>query len=107
MAKVIHIDSVIGNREGEGKRYERIDRGSRWGNPYVIGVDGNREQVIRLFEEYARFRVKQQPHWLDRLVGKDLACWCAPLKCHGDILLELISNIYAKGTDIFVVNKVC
>jgi hypothetical protein len=26
---------------------------------------------------------------LDELRGKDLACWCTPLACHGDVLLRL------------------
>jgi hypothetical protein len=26
---------------------------------------------------------------LDELRGRDLICWCAPLACHGDVLIAL------------------
>jgi len=29
---------------------------------------------------------------LGELKGKDLVCWCSPLPCHGDILLELANK---------------
>lgn len=74
----------------------RVDRQSRWGNPFVMGVDGDRDQVCDLFAKYAVWRLSIQPDWLDDLRGKDLACHCAPLRCHGDFLLELI-NSNAKG----------
>jgi hypothetical protein len=33
---------------------------------------------------------------LPELPGKDLACWCAPLACHGDVILRLV-ELEAKG----------
>lgn len=83
----------------------RIDRSSRWGNPYVIGqaldvrapeggsiltASATRDQVITAFDWYAEARLRVEPHWLDPLEGKRLACWCAPLSCHGDMLAMLI-----------------
>lgn len=72
----------------------RIDRGSRWGNPFILGcdVDGSRKEVIDLYTRYAKWRLTIQPDWLKPLRGKDLACWCAPLPCHGDVLLELLKE---------------
>jgi len=29
---------------------------------------------------------------LPELRGKDLACWCAPEPCHGEVLLELADS---------------
>jgi hypothetical protein len=29
---------------------------------------------------------------LPELRGRDLVCWCAPLPCHGDVLLELANG---------------
>ena len=37
----------------------------------------------------------QQPNLLaalPELRGKDLVCWCAPERCHGDILIELANT---------------
>ncbi|SRR5712692_6230957 len=60
-----------------------IGRPSKWGNPFVIGRDGRRGEVIRKYEEW----VKTQPHLmaaLHELKGKLLGCWCKPQDCHGD-----------------------
>lgn len=67
-----------------------VTRPGRWSNPFVIGKDGDRAEVLRLFETYARDRLAQEPDWLTPLRGKDLACWCSPGEaCHADILLQL------------------
>jgi hypothetical protein len=66
-----------------------IGRGSEWGNPFVIGKDGNRAQVIAAHQRWATL----QPQLLERirreLRGKDLVCFCAPLACHGDTLMRI------------------
>jgi hypothetical protein len=65
-----------------------IGRPSKWGNPFVIGVDGNREQVIELYRQYAAVSsVIQNSLW--EIKGKRLGCYCKPKACHGDILAEM------------------
>jgi hypothetical protein len=34
---------------------------------------------------------------LDELEGKTLGCFCKPKPCHGDVLLELLSQKKLKG----------
>lgn len=70
-----------------------IMRGSRWGNPFIIGVDGDREEVVCLFEQYAMWRLCIQPEWLSPLEGKDVMCCCAPKKCHGDVIVNILENL--------------
>jgi uncharacterized protein YebE (UPF0316 family) len=68
-----------------------IGRGSKWGNPFVIGRDGSREQVIDLYKDY----ISKQPKLLNdlkELDGKILGCFCKPKACHGDVLVELIKD---------------
>lgn len=68
-----------------------IDRTTKWGNPYIIPKDGDREQVIALYETHLLTKMEEDHEfWLDvaMLHGKDVVCWCAPLACHGDILLR-------------------
>lgn len=65
-----------------------IGRGSKWGNPFVIGRDGDRATVIAKYARYLRTR-PDLLRALDELRGKDLVCFCAPLECHGDLLLRL------------------
>lgn len=68
-----------------------IGRGSKWGNPFVIDVDGTREEVIAKYKAW----ILQQPDLLNdlhELEGKTLGCFCKPKDCHGDILVELINE---------------
>lgn len=68
-----------------------IGRPSKWGNPFVIGPDGTREEVIEKYEKW----LLQQPELmasLHELKGKTLGCWCSPKACHGDVLVK-----YAEG----------
>ena len=69
-----------------------IGRGSKWGNPFIIGKDGDRAEVIAKFREYASARIKIDINWLLPLKSKDLNCYCAPQACHGDVLLEMIGE---------------
>ena len=65
-----------------------IGRPSKWGNPFTIGKDGTREEVIKKYREW----VMQQPELLKeipKLRGKRLGCWCHPLPCHGSVLASL------------------
>lgn len=68
-----------------------IGRPSKWGNPFVIGPNGNRAQVIALYREWI-MKQTQLLESLGELRGKDLVCYCAPLPCHGDILLALANQ---------------
>lgn len=75
----------------------RIDRATKWGNPFVVGVDGTRKEVIAKYRDW----IKGQPHLLDalpELEGKVLGCWCHPKACHGEVLLELLK---ARKTSLF------
>ena len=68
-----------------------IGRGSAWGNPYVIGKHGDRDRVIAFYYDYALRRLAIEPEWLKPLKdASSLVCYCAPLKCHGDILVSLL-----------------
>ena len=72
-----------------------IGRGSKWGNPFIIGKDGNREEVINKYETYLRNKPKLLQA-LPELKNKTLGCFCAPLSCHGDILKKVYNDIYEK-----------
>jgi hypothetical protein len=69
-----------------------IGRGSSFGNPYVIGLDGTRNEVC---DKYAEL-ILSNPVIIARikreLRGKDLVCFCKPRRCHGDLLLEIANN---------------
>lgn len=69
-----------------------IGRGGQWGNPFIMGVDGTREEVIEKYRQW----IMTQPQLLAQLPilkGKRLGCYCKPLTCHGDILCELVEEL--------------
>lgn len=72
-----------------------IARPGQWGNPFIVGVDGTRSEVIDKYRQW----IKTQPQLLAQLHilrGKRLGCFCKPLACHGDVLVELCEglNVY-------------
>jgi hypothetical protein len=58
-------------------------RGSKYGNPFVMGRDGSRDEVCDRFE-------REVLPGLDvtELRGKDLVCFCVPKRCHCDSILR-------------------
>jgi hypothetical protein len=66
-----------------------IGRPSIWGNPFSIGSDGTRDEVIQKYSTYILNQPKLIAN-LYKLKGKRLGCFCKPKACHGDILLRLI-----------------
>lgn len=81
---------VLNKRDVSASAGVYIGRGSPWGNPFVIGKDGTREEVIAKFRVWAEQAIGKE--WLAPLIGKDLVCFCAPQACHGDVLLEMIGE---------------
>lgn len=65
-----------------------IGRPSKWGNPFTIGKDGTREEVIEKYRKYLLSR-KDLLSCLSELRGKVLGCWCSPKACHGDVLAHM------------------
>jgi len=72
-----------------------IGRGSKWGNPYSHLKNTKAHFLVETREEACEKYILwfcDQPELinsLDELRGKDLVCFCSPLKCHGDMLIEL------------------
>ena len=84
MTKLIHMTS--------GEPYDvYIGRGTKWGNPFVRGKDGTRQQVIDKYRSWI-LEQKELMDDLEELEGKALCCWCTPLPCHGDVLIELLEK---------------
>lgn len=75
-----------GNIPGTAKY---IGRGSPWGNPFVIGRDGDRAEVIAKHEQWALGRPGLIARARQELAGYDLVCFCAPAACHGDFWLRV------------------
>jgi len=87
LTKVANVD--------KGEKHDvYIGRGSPWGNPYAIGFDGDREEVIRKYRydfdrEFLRFNKDD----VLKLRGKILGCHCKPAPCHGDVIAEYLNSL--------------
>lgn len=73
----------------------RVDRSSKWGNPFVITKYNNRDQVIRQYTSW----IRKRPWLIDELIDVleeseyvHLGCWCVPQRCHAHVLLELVNE---------------
>ncbi len=83
----------------------KVDRTTKWGNPFIVGTHGTRERCVERFETLcagyicvsdAKISPDELLAWRKRaaasigeLRGRDLACWCPLDKpCHADVLLR-------------------
>lgn len=82
--------TVIHIRDGDDDDVY-IGRPFKWGNPFVIGADGTREEVIAKYRAwlYEPAQARLRAAIKTELKGKRLACYCAPEACHGDVLAEI------------------
>lgn len=87
MTKVVH------NKKSHFDVY--IGRPSKWGNPYEIGKDGTRAQVIEKYRDYLH-NSPELMEALPELEGKILGCWCKPKACHGDVLVDEVQKLRIK-----------
>ena len=70
-----------------------IARPSKWGNPFKIGEDGTRDQVIEMYRQYLLGRPDLLAAIPIELKGKVLGCYCKPERCHGDVLAEIADGV--------------
>ena len=76
----------------------RIDRSTRYGNPFVLNEDGGRDDVC---DAYERHYLPHKPSITERieagdLNGKVLVCHCYPQRCHGDCLADQANSVTVK-----------
>ena len=101
MTKIVNIRHALDKRHV--RSCVRIDRTTRWGNPFVIGRDGTRSEVIAKYRVWLWRQIESGKIKIDDLAplhGQTLACWCAPRACHGDVLADAaawaVSQTYNK-----------
>jgi hypothetical protein len=68
---------------------------TKFGNPFLIGRDGTREEVVTQYIDYI-VNNKELLNELQKLKNKRLGCHCKPKLCHGDVLILLIEELYSE-----------
>jgi hypothetical protein len=73
-----------------------VGRPSIWGNPYRLS-EYELSTCLRYYEMWLKDKLKNNPHFLDELKGKDLVCWCplspGKVTCHADILIRYVESL--------------
>lgn len=62
-----------------------------WGNPFLLDIDGTRDEVCDLYEKYFWMK-KSLYNNIEKLKGKVILCSCRPKRCHGDFLVKLANG---------------
>jgi hypothetical protein len=105
---MVQVVNIKDKKKGEVWVFNpiRIDRTTPWGNPFIMGIDGGRDEVcdryMKWLDEWVndkseiKYKIGSREYsnkWvvehLYELKGKDVACWCSPLRCHGEILIKM------------------
>jgi hypothetical protein len=72
----------------------KVDRSTRWGNPFKVLRPGNRISVAYSIARFFLWLTEDAKRTIrEHLRGKNLGCWCdldAP--CHADVLLEIANE---------------
>lgn len=72
----------------------RCDRTTIYGNPFIIGIDGTRDQVCDKYEKWIwediNFSLREK--MVNELRGKDLICWCYPDRCHCETIIDIANS---------------
>lgn len=88
------MTTVINRRTQPHLEQVYIGRGSKWGNPFVIGPSCTRDQAVAQYEQHLWNQIKAGEVTVADLLeldGKALGCYCAPYACHGDVLVRAVS----------------
>jgi len=89
------VDTVVVNMRTTSNYDVAIDRSSSFGNPFHLGKDGDRQVVLQKYKEYFLRRIEMDPEFRRRVLalkGLRLGCWCAPMPCHGMIIVEWLET---------------
>ena len=90
---IVNIRNLSGDRSAAAlleRGLVRVDRRTRWGNPYRSGPRASREAVIERYRRHLWRQIRRADVPLEDLAAlaesKGLACWCAPRPCHAEVL---------------------
>ena len=78
-----------------------VGRPTKWGNPYSISA--GRSHSLKFYRIWLEEKLEEDPHFLDDLKDKNLACWCKLSQpCHVDVLLEKLKSSAPAKPDLML-----
>ncbi|WPF71447.1 hypothetical protein [Escherichia phage vB_EcoM_JL1] len=96
MARVLNYSKVKGvhnNAVYIGRDMKGIAGNKKFHNPFKMFKESQRDYVCEEYRKYLWKQIKSGEVTIDDLLaldGKDLVCWCAPARCHGDTIMAAI-----------------
>jgi hypothetical protein len=97
--KTIHVKEMVAGDIYVARAMKNI-KGSVLGNPFKIGVHGNRAEVIERYRHWLWQQIKLKGEVYNELVrivklyrenpNIRLVCWCSPKECHADVIIKAI-----------------
>lgn len=97
MITVVKINRARNNfTDYIGRKWAELE-GTIFGNPFHLGPDGDRTEVLLKFAEYW---YAEEQRWLRMMAyiflqpNAVLGCWCHPLACHGWIIAGYLNWKY-------------
>ena len=88
-----HADkNLIAWAEANGKAM-RVDRGTKFGNPFILNDDGTRDHVCDCYEHNYLPNKPSIHGSIEAMKGMVLICHCHPLRCHGDSLAAMANGL--------------
>lgn len=85
--------TVVNIKDGPYDRY--IGRGSLFGNPFRCPENGTRAEVVERYRQYFKKKLRWEKSFreaVEGLRGYRLGCYCKPLACHGDVIVEYLEK---------------
>jgi len=87
-----HLTPRLANELIESGLGVYVGRPSKWGNQYKIEAGQTRTEAIEKYERDLLNDPARVDEARRELRGKDLICWCRPLRCHADVLLKVANG---------------
>lgn len=77
------------------KNFVYAGRGSIFGNPFEIGRDGDRAEVIKKYGQWFQFLIKDERFVkeLAKLKNRNLGCYCVPAPCHCQVIKDYVDTL--------------
>lgn len=98
---------IVGRRNDPCAEY--IGRGSPLGNPFVIGIHGDRDAVCDQYEKWFRAEIERgnpailaelrRLYQIARAGDLILGCYCAPRRCHGETIAEFLNSMQTEAPE--------
>ena len=75
-----------------GRKCNGHNKASYWQNPFRISSSCSRENAISKYRVLLEQDMEMQSKLIS-LSNKNLGCWCLPLPCHGEILINAFKEL--------------